>query len=122
MVQAVENWAVVEGPVQAIRASQAGPDYIEVDVAVERTEPVEGFPNLFAEAENTVVPVTIRRDAIDKLGLSVGDRIRLQARRASPFSAFAKPDEIGLAPAEQETASLEPAAETPPPQDREAES
>jgi hypothetical protein len=101
MVQVVENWASLEGTVRSTRPSQLGPDYVEVDLAVERVEPVEGFRNLFPEAENTVISVTFPGDIVEKLGLRAGDRIRCQARKASPFAAFAKADEVRIVSADR---------------------
>lgn len=94
MVQVVENWAVLEGTVKEERPSHVRADLVDVDVEVERVEPYEGFPNLFPEAENTIVSVTIPREVVTELGLAPGDRMRSRVRKASPFDVFAKPDEV----------------------------
>lgn len=94
MVQVVENWAILEGRVEGIRPSDVREDLAAVDVAIERVEPVPDFPNLFPDAEGTVVAVTIPKETVRDRLLEAGVRIRCRVRKASPFRVFAKPDEV----------------------------
>lgn len=96
MVQVIENWAILEGSVEVIRPSEVRDDLAAVDVAVGRIEPFGDFPNLFPDAEGTVVTVTMPKEVIRDRRINVGSRLRCLARRASPFTVFAKPDEVSV--------------------------
>lgn len=97
MVQAEENWAILEGTVQAIRPSDAaGGDFVDVDLAVERVEDDRGFPNLLREAENAVVALRMPREVARELSLSAGTRVRSRASKASPFVVVAARDGVTL--------------------------
>lgn len=96
MVQVIENWAILEGSVEVIRPSEVRDDLAAVDVAVGRIEPFGDFPNLFPDAEGTVVTVTMPKEVIRDRRINVGSRLRCRARRASPFTVFAKPDEVSV--------------------------
>ena len=105
MVQVVENWAILEGSVEEIRPSEVRDDLAAVDVAVEQIEPFGDFPNLFPGAEGTVVAVTMPKEIVRDRSVEIDSRVRCRVRRASPFTVFAKPDEVSV---------LEPGAPTSP--------
>ena len=96
MVQVIENWAILEGSVDEIRPSDVRNDLAAVDIAVQRIEPFGDFPNLFPDAEGTVVAVTMPKEVVRDRSLSAGSRVRCRVRRASPFTVFAKPDEVSV--------------------------
>ena len=94
MVQAIENWAALEGTVRDMRTSDVRADLDEVDVAVDRVEPVDPYPNLLSETLGSTVSVTIPKDVVKRLSIEPGVRIRCQARRTSPLDVFARPDSV----------------------------
>jgi hypothetical protein len=94
MVQAVENWALIEGPVQAIRPSGVRDDLAAVEVTADTVEPHENFPNLFRDDVNAVVPVVVPATVVRQLELEPGKRVRLRARKASPSAVFADPGSV----------------------------
>lgn len=94
MVQAVENWAFLEGVVQGMRPSGTRPDLEVVDLAVDRVEADEPFPTLFQEEIGSVVGVVLPQRTIEQLAISPGVRLRCRARKASPFHIFADPNAV----------------------------
>jgi hypothetical protein len=94
MVQAVENWAFLEGVVQGMRPSGTRADLDVVDLAVDRVEADEPFPTLFQEEIGSVVGVVLPQRTIEQLAISPGVRLRCRARKASPFHIFADPNAV----------------------------
>ena len=78
MVQSIENRAVVTGRVVRLRTEG---DVAHIDVAVDGTESVEGFPNLLAPSAGTELTISIKGQAPE---LVAGDRFRMRARRSGP--------------------------------------
>ena len=70
MVQSIENRAVVTGRVVRLRTEG---DVAHIDVAVDGTESVEGFPNLLAPSAGTELTISIKGQAPE---LVAGDRFR----------------------------------------------
>jgi hypothetical protein len=96
MVQVIENWALLEGIVESIEASDVRDDLAVVLLAVDHVELVEGYPNLLDEALDAIAPVTIPREALNEQAVEPGARVRLVARKASPFAIFARPDTLAV--------------------------
>ena len=94
MVQALENWAILEGTVQSVRPSDVRADLDAVELAVDRVAPLDPYPNLLAEAQGAAVAVIIPRAVVRAQSIEAGVRIRCRARRASPFAIFASPDDL----------------------------
>lgn len=97
MVQIRENWADVEGTVRSVRPSGNRPDRCDVDLAVERVDPVEGFPNLVGEPSLGPLELTVvaLADDLARAGVTEGARVRGRVRRATSTELFARRD--GLA-------------------------
>jgi hypothetical protein len=90
-VQIVENWAELEGELETV--SQASDDMLDLRVRIVGITPVEGFPNLMADEAGNTIPVSLRIDE-ETPGLRVGQRIRLQVRKAAAERFFARPGTV----------------------------
>ncbi len=93
-VQAVENWALIHGRVEAISDHGELTDYASTTISVNEVTPVPDYPNLFSWATGKEIAINIPKTKVDELGLSAGDSIRARVRKAGPTSAFVDPDEI----------------------------
>ena len=89
MVQIVENWGELTGTVEAIGASAKGPEHLTVTLDVDAVGDVEGYPNLLSVEPGELVAVIIRREALERSGVVVGDHVRGRVRKATPFELFA---------------------------------
>ena len=96
MVQVIENWAYLEGVVQAVRSSGVRDDLVAVDLVVDRIEADARFPNLFGEELQSAVSVVIPETTVRQLDVRPGVRLRCRARKASPFAVFADPTDVAV--------------------------
>jgi len=93
-VSIIENWTNLEGQVQSVVPAPDMAKHIIVEIRVHRTQAVEGFSNLLAEASGTVVRVYIASDVAKKVGLAAGVQLRCRVRRGGLQRIFAHPTEI----------------------------
>ena len=93
-VQAVENWALISGKLDAINDHSELSDYASAMVTVTEVTPVEGYPNLFSWAVGKQISINIPKTKVDQLALAPGDSLRARVRKAGPTSSFADPHEI----------------------------
>src|SRR5215207_4135660 len=93
-VQAVENWAIISGKINAISDHGELSDYASATISVIEVTPVDGYANLFSWAVGKEINVNIPTVKVDELGFRAGDSIRARIRKAGPTSAFVDPDEI----------------------------
>lgn len=89
MVQAIPNWAQLRGPVRELRGLDGGRS--ELIIAVERADDVAGFPNLLARFTGTELAVTVRTEAVERVGVRAGDAISCRAQRVGPRRVVAQP-------------------------------
>ena len=94
MVEIVENWADIEGSVREVAAASEVPGFVKASVDLERTADVEGFRNLLASSNGTVITVLVPSAIADERGLQPGTRLVARARRARPDRTFVHPDHI----------------------------
>ena len=93
-VQAIENWAIIGGKINAISDHSELSDYASATISVTEVTPVDGYPNLFSWAVGKQIDVNLPKVKVDELGFREGDSIRARVRKAGPTSAFVNPDEI----------------------------
>jgi hypothetical protein len=86
MVQVIDNRADVEGRVLAVRPDTARPHYHVVTVDVGAAAPVEGYPNLFADATGKPLEISLPSDRVKSL--VVGAAVRCRVRRAGPTTVI----------------------------------
>ncbi len=99
MVQIVENWALVDGTVEALQPSSAGTGAV-LTLRVNRVAPVERsagslYPNFLEGREGSSIRVVLPEQAGDSV--PVGTTVRVRVRRGQrPDQFFASSD--GVAP------------------------
>jgi hypothetical protein len=96
MVQAVENWAHVQGQVTKIEPHPQLPDYVVAQIDVHDVAPVAGFPNLFDWARGQNIQLAIPADKASQLAVAEGASIRSDIRHAGPGRAFVNPDTLQI--------------------------
>lgn len=64
MVQIVENWAVIRGPIVARAPHPRLQDYDLVTVRIDDAQPVAGVENLLSQFIGAEMPVAVRRDLL----------------------------------------------------------
>lgn len=88
-VSIIENWALVQGEVARLELLEDLTDFTDVIMRVDDVQPVEGFPNLLAEAAGSDLQVLIPSDQVQELGVSPGDVLRCRVRKAAGSRVFA---------------------------------
>ena len=85
MVPVVENRTSIVGVVRSMAPADAEGAQVALDLEVEATAPVEGYPDLVSQhvAEDGSLTVVARRDEVPE-GDLVGWRVRGQAALAGP--------------------------------------
>ena len=84
VVQAVENWTEVDGAIADVGPEPGGSPQTLVAVDVERTAPVEGFPDLLGEAAGSRLELRLRNEVAAGLDLEVGRTLHAWVQRVSP--------------------------------------
>ena len=84
MVQAVENWTEVHGAIADVGPEPGGSPQTLVAVDVERTAPVEGFPDLLGEVAGSRLELRLRNEVAAGLHLEVGRILHARVQRVSP--------------------------------------
>ena len=91
MVSVVENWTEMEGKVLSFKPSQAFLNFLELEVTIEKTRDVEGFPNLLKNTEGETVGILMPKELAAKLSLENTPIISFRAR-SGKHHIFAHPD------------------------------
>ena len=105
-VSIIENWALVEGAVARLEAPEDLPEFTGVIMRVDDVQPVEGFPNLLAEAVGSDLRVLIRSEQVRELGVSRGDLLRCRVRKAAGSRVFVHRRHIEKLPRQPSAAEL----------------
>lgn len=91
MVSVVENWTDMEGIVLSFKQSEAFPKFLKVELKIEKTRDVRGFPNLLGNTKGKTLSIYVPVDLATKLQLETGIRISFRAR-GGMREVFAHPD------------------------------
>jgi hypothetical protein len=94
MVQAIENWADVEGEIRSVRDSELKA-YKSVDVLVKDAKSVEDFPNLLKQRRGEVIAVNVpesRAETLREAYESGQSQVTLRVRLVGPTRFFAHPE------------------------------
>ena len=87
-VQIIENWSDVTGTVRSCRPSPSIAGFVEVEIAVEQVNAVEGFANLLEHTAGKNLVVLVPEELVKSLNITRGDRIACRVRRATLDRAF----------------------------------
>jgi hypothetical protein len=63
MVSIIENYATVEGDIVEVTDHPRRPGYLLMKLALKKSKPLEGFPNLAAADEGSTISIVIKKDA-----------------------------------------------------------
>jgi hypothetical protein len=91
-VSMIENWAFIQGLVQAVSESQDLAGFDLVDVLVENVEPVEGYPDLIRtyldEEDEPRLPVLMPAELVVEYAIETGVLLECRVRRAGLDRVF----------------------------------
>ncbi len=91
-VSMIENWATVIGLVQAVVEDSELDGFEDVELLVERVEPVEGYPDLVSvyleEAEEPCLSVLIPAEIVTEYEIMDGVLLECRVRRAGTERIF----------------------------------
>ncbi len=80
MVSIIENYADIAGKIVALTEHPTRAGYLQMKVALKKSKPVDGFPNLAQADEGTTIAINVKKEE--------ADTEKLQAKRS--FSAVVK--------------------------------
>ena len=86
MVQAIENWAELDGRLVAVQDDQSRPGHKRASIEVRTVQPVPPYPNLLQEATGKTIEVILPDEVAGSLQL--GSNLRCRARRSSPTVVY----------------------------------
>jgi hypothetical protein len=105
VVQAIENWAQIQGELLEERPSRV-PAHRTFRLRLEKAFDLEGYPNLFHASPDAVIDVSMPGASVYALALVGGQRIRCRARLVAPRHAIADPDSIAVPGLPDESAAV----------------
>ena len=94
MVQAIENWADIDGEIQSVRDSQLK-GFKSVEVLVNDAKTVENFPNLVKQRRGEVIAVNVpdlRAATLREAYESGKSKVDLRVRLVGPTRFYAHPE------------------------------
>ena len=91
-VSMIENWAIIQGMVEAIKESHELSGFDRVEVMVENVEPVEGYPNLIQtyldQEKEPLLPVLMPVELVAECEIETGVLVECRVRRAGLDRVF----------------------------------
>ena len=95
-MQIIENWSDIKGIVRSLQPSSDVSGFIQVEVQVEKVDPVEGFANLLGHMEGNPLVVLIPEELVKSLDIRPGKRIEARVRRANLDRSFVHRNHISV--------------------------
>jgi len=92
-MQIVENWSDVEGEVKELQHNPSDP-FAVATVKVNSADPVGSFANLVSKDVGNDIAVRVPAAAVQRIGLTPGNRLRLRVRQAGLDRYFSHPEVI----------------------------
>jgi hypothetical protein len=81
-VRIIENWSDLVARVQDINSAENLVGFQAVELYVEESFEVEGYPNFLAKSIDTSIVVFFPDDCVKSLGISTGRMLSCRVRRA----------------------------------------
>jgi hypothetical protein len=97
-VQIVENWTRISGLISALWPADDVQGFIQIEVAVEKAESVQGFPNLLEQAKDTLLPVHVPDELVDEYAIQPNAFIMCWVRLAGHGRTFVHREHIQVMP------------------------
>jgi hypothetical protein len=91
MVAPKPNETRLAGTVRTIRPDERRPDLLELVVAVDRADDIEGRANLLADTPGKELAVTTDAKDLAELGLEPGERVVVGAEVRGPGAVWSRP-------------------------------
>jgi hypothetical protein len=94
MVSPKPNETRIEGTVRELRPNERRPGYMELVVAVDRADDIEGRANLLADTPGQELAVTTNAKDVEELGLQPGERVVVGAELRAPGAVWSRPNSV----------------------------
>jgi hypothetical protein len=94
MVAPKPNATHLAGIVREVRPNERAPDYLDLVLAVESADDVEGVANLLADTPGQDLALTTDATAVAELGLQPGERVEVGAEVRGRGSVWSRPDTV----------------------------
>jgi hypothetical protein len=94
MVAPKPNETCIEGTVRELRPNEKRPGFLDLVVAVDRADDIEGRANLLAHTPGQELAVTTNADDIEGLGLQPGERVVVEAELRAPGAVWSRPNAV----------------------------
>jgi hypothetical protein len=94
MVAPKPNETRLAGTVREIRPNERRPDFLELVVAVDCAEDIEGRANLLADTPGQELAVTTDAKDLHELGLQPGERVVVGAEVRGPGAVWSRPQTV----------------------------
>jgi hypothetical protein len=99
-MQMIENWSIIFGVVIRVIPSEERVGYDRVEIRVEKTEPVQGYPDLvkpyLEEEEPPFLPVLMPEEIVINYQIIEGVILKCQVRRAGLNLIFVHREHITI--------------------------
>ncbi len=81
-VPIIENWSKITAEIRGITESKEISGFSEVELKVDRVEPVDDFPSLLNETAGTNLVVHFPSDLVENTRISPGNQVSCWVRKA----------------------------------------
>ena len=81
MVSIIENKAKIEGNVEAVNENAGPQGYCQIQVALQKSDDVEGYPNLAKADEGSVITINLRPEQLSDCNIEPGSDFKAQVRK-----------------------------------------
>lgn len=95
-MQIIENWSDIKGIVRSLQPSPTISGFMEVELQVEKVNPVEGFANLLGDWEGKPLSVFIPEELVNSLDIRPGTMLECRVRRANLDRSFVHRNHISI--------------------------
>ena len=82
MVNIIENWTSIRGLVKSVSDSAEPQGYYLVTLELQKSEEIEGFPNLAKADEGSSINIQVKPEQIGKYAIKPGNSLHCKARKA----------------------------------------
>jgi hypothetical protein len=94
MVAPKPNETRLAGTVRRVRPNERRPNLLELDLAVDRADDVEGRANLLAETPGGQLTVTTDAKDVVELGLQPGEQVVIGVEVRGPGAVWSRPHTV----------------------------
>jgi hypothetical protein len=94
MVSPKPNETRIEGTVQELRRKEQRPEFVDLVVAVDRADDIEGRANLLAHTPGQELAVTTNAKDVEELGIQPGERVVVGAELRAPGAVWGRPNAL----------------------------